>query len=86
MPGEKDFERTDVVSFREIFESARRIELSCVTSAQPCGWELVGRDRSLGVFIYAANSAFDLFIQLGQHTSVLKGLGNGTLGGNGSTS
>lgn len=85
------FSRTDVASFREVFESVRRIELTCVTSAQPCGWEPVGKEGSLGVFMYAVDSAFDLFVKFGEDMaalkgSALKGVGNGTLGGNESTS
>lgn len=86
MEGEKHFERTDSASFREIYESLRRIGLSCVTRAQTAGWEPVGRAGSLGVFMYAANSPFDSLLQLGEQMSVSKGLGNGTLDGSWSTS
>lgn len=81
-----DYERTDVASFREIFESVRRISLSCLDSAEQCGWEAVGREGSVGVFIYATNSPVDLYIELASDVGVLKGLGGGTQGGNRSMS
>ena len=67
LPGEPETEYapTDVVSFREVFESVRRVELSCVSSAKPCGWEKVGREGSVGVFIYATNSVIDMIVRMG---------------------
>lgn len=53
-----------MVSFREVFESVRRLELNCVISAEPGGWERVGREGAIGVFVYATNSAIDMAIEV----------------------
>lgn len=60
LPGESthQLQKSDVASFQEIMESLRRIAVVCLTEGR-AGWEAVGKDRSLGVFIWATGSHMD---------------------------
>ncbi len=51
-------QKSDVASFQEILESLRRIAVTCLTESR-AGWEAVGKDLSLGVFIWAKDSHMD---------------------------
>ncbi len=58
------FIKTDVLSFQEVFEAVRRICITCV-EMEYLGWELVGQDHSVGVFVMARGSELEINIPIG---------------------
>lgn len=51
-------QKSDVASFQEIMEGLRRLAVTCLTDGK-AGWDAVGKDQSLGVFVWATDSHMD---------------------------
>ena len=70
LPGEPQgpFQKTDVLSFQEIFEAMRRVTVNCIET-EYLGWERVGQDRSVGVFLMATGSELERNIPIGVRSS-----------------
>jgi len=71
---------TDVGDWRGIFEALVRVE-ACVVSSERVGWEAVGVEGGVGVFVWARASVIDEFTRLRVGEGRLPEWGNGTLGG-----
>ncbi len=51
------FEKSEVTSFQVIYDSVKRIVIGCYGHPEtPVGWEPVGKDSGLGVFVMATES------------------------------
>lgn len=49
----------DISNYEKVWEAAGRISAACVTAEQFGGWEAVGRDGGIGVFIWSRGSEID---------------------------
>ncbi len=71
---------TDVGDWRGIFEALVRVE-ACVVSSERVGWEAVGVEGGVGVFVWARASVIDEFTRLRVGEGRFLEWGNGTFGG-----
>lgn len=72
LPGDPTgpFQRTDVLSFQDVFDAVRRVSLRCVGNVGDVGWEAVGARESVGVFVVATGSEVERNIRIGVVPSV----------------
>lgn len=49
----------DIASFRNVWGAALRILRACVEGQKFAGWEVIGRDEGIGVFIWSRGSEID---------------------------
>jgi hypothetical protein len=75
LPGDPKgpFQRADVLSFQDVFNALRRVSLRCYGDAgdlaRGLGWEAVGKDFSVGVFMMATGSEVERNIRIGVEPS-----------------
>ncbi len=74
LPGDPKgpFQRADVLSFQDVFNALRRVSLKCYGDAGDLGdlgWEAVGKDFSVGVFMMATGSEVERNIRIGVEPS-----------------
>lgn len=72
---------TDVGDWKGVWEAVRRVG-KCVVSSEQCGWEAVGWEGGVGVFVWARESVMDEFTRhrVGEGR-VMGVVGNRTVGG-----
>jgi len=73
LPGEPSgpFKKVDVMSFQQVFESLRRVTVTCGEENNYMGWEAMGRDLSVGVFVMATGSELERNIRIGVEPSMV---------------
>lgn len=77
LPGDPKgpFQRADVLSFQDVFNALRRVSLGCYGDAGDLGWEAVGKDFSVGLFMMATGSEVERNIRIGVEPSGAVGEG-----------
>lgn len=73
LPGDPSgpFKKVDVLSFQQVFDSLRRVTVNCGESNNYMGWEAMGRDLSVGVFVMATGSELERNIRIGVEPSMV---------------
>ena len=68
----RELKKTDVMSFQAVSEALKRIAVTCADWGH-LGWEPLGLDKSVGVFIMAMNSEVERNIKVGWQPSLSAG-------------